>query len=300
MMVKGGEFAVHPAMIHRLSSLPLRAGIGLRADHFTQIRQERPDIGFLEVHPENFFGGGAHVEMLQDYSALYPLSFHAVGLSLGSVETVDQTYLMALVQLVDRIAPKVISDHVSWSASGNAHLGDLLPLPYTEETLRIVADNISRVQDALGRCILVENPSTYLAFTHSTFSEPEFLAALCERTGCGVLLDVNNVYVQSHNNGTELTEYFRMLPTDRVGEIHLAGHSERQYKNGLLLIDTHDHPVRDEVWALYTQATRVFGAVPTLIEWDRDLPMLAVLMDEAAKAEAIMQPCITEFCHAVA
>lgn len=287
-------------MTSRLSSLPLRAGIGLRAQHFTQIRAERPDIGFLEVHPENFFGGGAHVEMLQDYAALYPLSFHAVGLSLGSSEPVDAKHLAALAALVDRISPVVVSDHLSWSASGNAHLGDLLPLPYTEETLRVVADNISRVQDALGRHILVENPSTYLAFTHSTFSEPEFLTLLCECTGCGLLLDVNNIYVQSHNNGTDVSEYFRLLPKGKVGEIHLAGHSERQYEDSALLIDTHDHPVRDEVWALYAEAIAVFDAVPTLIEWDRNLPALAVLLDEAAKAEAIMQPQITELRHAVA
>lgn len=287
-------------MTSRLSSLPLRAGIGLRAEHFAQIHAERPDIGFLEVHPENFFGGGAHVEMLQDYAALYPLSFHAVGLSLGSSEPVDAKHLAALAGLVERIVPAVVSDHVSWSASGNAHLGDLLPLPYTEETLCMIADNICRVQDALGRRILVENPSTYLAFNHSTFSEPEFLAALCERTGCGVLLDVNNMYVQSHNNGTDAAEYFRLLPADKVGEIHLAGHSERPYEGSMLLIDTHDHPVRDEVWALYAQAITAFGAVPTLIEWDRNLPALAVLLDEAAKAEAIMQPQITELRHAVA
>ncbi len=270
------------------SPLPVRAGIGLRSKHHGEIITRKPDIGFLEIHPENYFGGGMHVDLLTDYARHYPISFHGVGLSLGSMEPLDPRHINALKALAERIKPAVISDHVSWSASGNAHLGDLLPLPYTQETLNVVAGHIMDVQEALGRSILVENPSTYLAFTHSTMSEPEFLARLVEHTGCGLLLDINNIYVQCHNNGGTPQVYFDAVDPASVGEIHLAGHTESDYGETTLLIDTHDDVVRDEVWALYADALEVFGPTPTLIEWDRDLPELDVFLGEAAKAEEIM------------
>lgn len=274
---------------HGFSSLPARAGIGLRSAHFRQIRNERPDIGFLEVHPENFFGGGAHVEMLEDYATLYPLSFHGVGLSLGSAGRLDAQHVNALRALVERVRPTLVSDHVAWSASGNAHLSDLLPLPYTKESLSVVADHIAQVQDALGRRMLVENPSTYLAYAHSTMREPEFLAALCERTGCGLLVDVNNIFVQCHNVGGDPEEYFSVIAPASVGELHLAGHTERVYGEEKILIDTHDAPVCDAVWQWYERAVECWGRVPTLIEWDQSLPALEVLLEEAGKAERVMK-----------
>lgn len=279
---------MHSYPSHGFSSLPPRAGIGLRSAHFKHIREERPDVGFLEIHPENFFGGGVHVEMLAEYAALYPLSFHGVGLSLGSAGALDKNHIRALKQLAERIRPAIVSDHVSWSASGNAHLSDLLPLPYTEETLRIVAGHIDEVQQALGRKILVENPSTYLAFSHSTMSEPEFLAALVERAGCGLLVDVNNIYVQAHNIGARPQEYFSVLKGEWIGEMHLAGHTRRHEGDAEILIDTHDDVVCKEVWGLYEQAVAHWGAKPTLIEWDQKLPALEVLIGEAEKAERIM------------
>lgn len=279
---------IHSYPSHGFSSLPARAGIGLRSAHFRQIREERPDVGFLEIHPENFFGGGAHVEMLADYAEYYPLSFHGVGLSLGSAGALDKNHIRALTQLAERIRPAAVSDHVSWSASGNAHMPDLLPLPYTEETLRIVAEHIDEVQQALGQKILVENPSTYLAFAHSTMREPEFLAALVARTGCGLLVDVNNIYVQAHNVGARPEEYFSVLQGEWIGEMHLAGHTRRDEGDAEILIDTHDDVVCDAVWDLYEQAVANWGALPTLIEWDQKLPALEVLLGEAEKAEHIM------------
>lgn len=271
------------------SPLPLRAGIGLRSAHYETMREAMPDVGFLEIHPENYFGGGVFVDLLEDYSRLYPLSFHCVGLSLGTAGELDKKHIRALKTLMNRINPAVVSDHVSWSATGNAHLGDLLPLPYTPETLAIISDHISEVQDALGRKMLVENPSAYLAYEHSSIGEPEFLASLCERTGCGLLLDVNNIYVQCNNNGGNPQEYFSTLAPELIGEIHLAGHHEWYYGDVRMLIDTHDRLVRDEVWALYADAIRAFGRKPTLIEWDSDLPEVAVLAEEAKRADAWME-----------
>lgn len=277
-----------PSFCHGFSSLPARAGIGLRAPHVQQILAERPNTGFLEVHPENFFGGGAHVDMLSECARSYPISFHGVGLSLGSAGALDARHLRALAALVARIKPAIVSDHASWSASGNAHLPDLLPLPYTSETLTTIVAHIQRVQDLLGRRILVENPSTYLAFTHSTMSEPEFLAAMVERSGCGLLVDVNNIFVQCHNLGGDPQEYFDRIAPEWVGEIHVAGHTERTYGEKTLLIDTHDALVRDGVWALYEQAIRCWGRMPTLVEWDRDIPALEVVLGEAEQADRRM------------
>lgn len=266
-----------------------RAGIGLRSKHYSALLETQPDIGWLEVHAENFFCGGYHRKALREVRQLYPVSIHAVGLSLGSTLPVDKHHLEQLAQLVEEIAPIFVSDHASWSRSGNAHLNDLLPLPYHEESLQALCNNIERVQDRLKRSILIENPTTYLQFTLSTMSEQEFLNEAVRRTGCGLLLDVNNVYVQSYNHGFKAEEYLQQLPLEAVKEMHLAGHVFRQAGQRELCVDMHNCPVKAEVWELYGQAVRRFGAVPTLVEWDADLPTLETLVSEAKKAEKILQ-----------
>lgn len=264
-------------------------GIGLRSVHYKALLDEQPSIGWLEVHPENYFCGGAHTYYLEKARERYPLSFHAVGLSLGSSEQVSRDHLQKLKMLADRFEPIRISDHASWSASGNAHLNDLLPFPYNQESIDVLCRNITITQEALGHIILLENPSTYLSFFESTMSEPAFLVEVARRSGCGLLLDVNNIYVQAHNHGSDAYLYLDSIPRDLVGEIHLAGHIRRQFNHGSLLVDTHNQCVCDEVWDLYIAAIQRFGAVPTLIEWDKDIPALCVLVGEAEKAEAILK-----------
>jgi uncharacterized protein len=274
------------------------AGIGLRHVHYADLIEEKPDIGWIEVHPENYFGGGAHRKALSHARALYPLSFHAVGLSLGSTERVSREHLKKFRELIDIFEPFQVSDHASWSLSGNAHLNDLLPLPYTEETLDVLCRNIEETQDVLGRRILVENPSTYLEFRDSMMPEWEFMNEAARRTGCGLLLDINNIFVQAHNHGFDAAFYLDQIHADSVLEIHLAGHTERDLGDGkTLLIDTHDNFVRSEVWALYDRAAARFGCVPTLIEWDQNLPSLSVLVAEAHKAQARMITAQTELHH---
>ena len=264
-------------------------GIGLRASHYREVIETKPAIGWLEVHPENYFGGGSHRHFLSQARELYPISFHAVGLSLGSVEQVNTVHLGRIRELIGLYEPYQVSDHASWSMSGNAHLNDLLPLPYTEETLTVLCRNIDRTQEYLGRRILVENPSTYLAFRESTMPEWEFMNQAAKRTGCGILLDVNNIYVQAHNHGLDAREYLRGIEVDHVGEIHLAGHTQRQTSNGaMMLIDTHNALVCAEVWELYRFVLQRTGILPTLIEWDQDLPPLQTLLDEVDRATACM------------
>jgi uncharacterized protein len=260
------------------------AGIGLRSGHYAALLEQKPAIGWLEVHPENYFCGGVHLHMLGKARELYPVSFHAVGLSLGSDHPVDAQHLRQLKTLVDRFDPVRVSDHASWSASGNAHLNDLLPLPYNEESLIALCRNIDVTQRVLGRQILIENPSTYVAFNHSTLSEAQFLVEAASLTGCGLLLDVNNIYVQAHNHGFDAYDYIEQIPRVLVQEIHLAGHISQAFAGGTLLVDTHDQPVCNGVWDLYLAAVRRFGAVPTLIEWDKNLPEFDVLVAEAVKA----------------
>lgn len=260
-------------------------GIGLRFAHYDALRDTRPATGFLEVHSENFFGGGYHLETLRELAADYPVSLHGVGLSLGSSEPVDVEHVAALKRLSEAISPVRVSDHASWSRSGNAHLGDLLPLPYTPQTLRALCDNIARVQDALGRTILIENPSTYLSFTDSVMREADFLMHAVARTGCGLLLDINNMVVQAHNIGVNPNAYLDALDGGVIGEIHLAGHIEQPVGDATMLIDTHSRPVSDPVWALYDDALARFGPLPTLIEWDKEIPDLPVLLGEAQQAQ---------------
>lgn len=265
-------------------------GIGLRHAHYRDVMETRPPVGWLEVHPENYFGGGEHRHYLFKARELYPISFHAVGLSLGSVERVSRKHLENIKELLTLYEPFQVSDHAAWSMSGNAHLNDLLPLPYTVESLSVLCRNIEETQDSLGRRILVENPSTYLSFSTSTMTEWDFMNEAARRTGCGILLDVNNIYVQSRNHGFDTADYISGIKKDFVREIHLAGQSEQETDNGpTVLIDTHDGLVRPEVWELYAQAIDRFGQIPTLIEWDQNFPPLSTLVAEAQKAAAIIK-----------
>lgn len=263
-------------------------GIGLRHPYYQDVLDNPPPVGWLEVHPENYFGGGPHHKFLEKARENYPLSLHAIGLSLGSNQPVSLEHLKEFKILIDRYQPFAVSDHASWSASGNAHLNDLLPLPYTQETLARLARNVAQTQEYFGRRIFVENPSTYIAFKENDMSEAEFMNALAACTGCGILLDINNIYVQAHNHGYDAKAYIETIKPEYVGEMHLAGHIEKEVEGGSLLIDTHSRPVKQGVWDLYAQAVRRFGAVPTLIEWDQDFPALDILVGEAKKAESII------------
>jgi uncharacterized protein (UPF0276 family) len=263
--------------------IPARAGIGLRAPHYRELLERQPDIGWVEVHSENYFGeGGQPHWFLERVRRDYPLSLHGVGLSLGSADPLSVEHLSSLKGLIERFEPGLVSDHMSWSAAGGRYLNDLLPLPYTEEALQVFCDHVAQAQEFLGRRMLIENPSSYVAYRHSTISEREFLCAVAERTGCGILLDVNNVYVSAMNHGFDPLAYLAAIPVAPVAEIHLAGFDQGQH----CLIDTHGKPVAEPVWALYAEAVKRFGSVPTLIEWDTDIPPLDVLLGEAAKADA--------------
>jgi uncharacterized protein (UPF0276 family) len=266
-------------------NLPPRAGIGLRAPHYRDVLETRPDIGWLEVHSENFFGrGGQPLRLLERVRELYPLSLHGVGLSLGSADGVSHDHLVQLKALAARFEPALLSDHLCWGAVGGRHLNDLLPLPYTEEALDVVCANVGRTQEFLAREILIENVSSYLQYADSSLDEWDFLAEVARRTGCGILLDVNNIYVSAVNHGFDALRYLDAIPAKRVREIHLAGFDS----NGLCLIDTHGQRVAGPVWNLYGEALTRTGAVPTLIEWDTDLPPLDTLLDEARKADDIL------------
>lgn len=262
----------------------MRTGIGLRAPHVDGILAEKPAVGFLEAHAENYFSiGGAPFEQLMACRALYPVSLHGVGLSLGSADGLDANHLQKLKNLVGAVDPLLVSEHIAWSAAGGKAVPDLLPLPYTQESLGIICRNIAHVQETLGRAILVENPSSYIAFEQSEMSEPEFISEIIKTTGCGLLLDVNNIYVGAHNLGFDAEDYIGALPKKAIGEVHLAGYQD----NGDVYIDAHNHPVYEPVWALYRAALKRFGAAPALIEWDRDLPSLQKLVAEAKKADDI-------------
>lgn len=269
--------------------IPAKAGIGLRAPHFEQIVEERPDIPWLEFHPENYLGGGAPYLYLERIRRNYPMSMHGVGLSLGSVGGLDKDHLDRLAALAARIQPGLISEHLSFARVDQAYLNDLLPLPYTEEALEQVVSNVQQAQDAFKRAILVENASAYMTFAASTMPEHEFLAEVCRRAGCKALLDVNNVYVNACNHGFDAAEFIAETPVDIVGEIHLAGHAVNTYDDGQeIRIDDHGSHVDAEVWALFAQAIQRMGRVPALIEWDSRIPALSVLQEEAARAEVIM------------
>lgn len=270
--------------------VPARAGVGLRFRHHQAVLDEKPAVPWFEVHTENYMGGGTASQYLDAIRRDYPLSLHGVGLSLGSADGLDAAHLARICATVRRFEPDLVSEHVAWSAVGGTYLADLLPLPMTEEALDVMCRHMDQVQDALGRPILVENPSTYLQFVHSIIPEWEFLAEITRRTGCGLLCDVNNIYVSACNHGWDPRAYLAALPPASIGEIHLAGHSVRQFEDGhTLRIDDHGSRVAPEVWTLYREALRRFGAVPTLIEWDTDVPALETLMQEAAIAEFALE-----------
>lgn len=270
--------------------IPARAGIGLRVPHYGAMLESLPRVGWLEVHAENYFvAGGKHIRFLERIRAHYPLSIHGVGLSLGSTDPLSTTHLTRIRSLIERFQPALVSEHISWGSVGGYYLNDLLPLPYTEEALRHMVERVAAVQDFLGRGILVENVSSYLQYRQSDIPEWEFVAELARRAGCGILLDVNNIYVNARNHGNNAALYIDHIPQDLVGEIHLAGFTVNALKGGELLIDTHSRPVCDDVWDLYDRAIGRFGARPTLIEWDQDLPPLEGLVAEAARADAILE-----------
>jgi uncharacterized protein (UPF0276 family) len=251
------------------------------------ILDRRPSLGWLEVHAENFMIGGPAVDALDRIRRDYTLSMHGVGLSLGSAHGIDANHLARLKAVCDRFEPAMVSEHLAWCVGDGIYLNDLLPVPFDAEALSIVRRNIERTQDVIKRPILIENLSSYVGFARSTMAEPEFLAELARRTGCGLLLDINNVFVSAQNLGFDPYAYIAALPAEAIGEIHLAGYAENETADGLVLIDNHGSQVAPEVWALYRAAIERIGARPTLIEWDSDLPPLATLMGEAMWADML-------------
>lgn len=274
----------------RPSLLPCAAGVSFKPQHFQSIAAEPPPLGFFEIHAENYMGaGGRPHAQLQYLRAHYALSIHGVGLSVGAAGPLDGDHLARLKHLCNRYDPQSISEHLAWSSHGGAFFNDLLPLPYMEETLAIVSAHVDQIQDTLQRQILLENPATYVRFTQSAISEMDFIAEVARRTGCGLLLDVNNVFVSAINHGTDPRAYIAGFPLDRVREIHLAGHAETNDGGSLLLIDAHGSFVSDPVMALYTEVIATAGPIPTLIEWDNDVPEWPQLLAEAQCAQAVLE-----------
>jgi uncharacterized protein (UPF0276 family) len=272
------------------ATVPARAGAGLKSDHVAEILESGADIGFFEVHAENYMGAGGpphrHLEAIRER---YPLSLHGVGLSIGGEGPLDKEHLARLAQLNSRYEPGLFSEHLAWSTHDTVYYNDLLPVPYDRATLERVCDHIDEVQETVGRRMLLENPSTYIAFAQSTMSELDFLTEITRRTGCGLLLDVNNVFVSSTNHARSPEEYLAAFPMEAVGEIHLGGHAPDLDDAGRpLLIDAHDRAVDAAVWRLYESVIRQHGAMPTLIEWDNDVPVWQVLFAQAQEADQIL------------
>ncbi len=276
----------HPA------ALPDHVGIGYKAQHFADLTTAPGPVKWLEIHAENYMGdGGRPLAQLHALAGSFPISVHGVGLSIGGEAPLDPDHLARLRHLCDWLQPASFSEHLAWSTHGDHFLNDLLPLPYTEATLARVAAHIDQVQEALGRRMLLENPSTYLAFTESTMDEVTFLSEIAKRTGCGLLLDVNNVFVSATNQQWDPVAYIDAFPLAQVGEIHLGGHDAETDEHGApLLIDSHGCEVVDPVWSLYAHTIAQGGTKPTLIEWDNDVPDFPVLRDEAARAASILTP----------
>lgn len=282
------------------AALRTLAGIGLRHPHLEDLI-ERPPAGlaWVEVHTENYMAeGGPRLRQLELVRERYALSFHGVGLSLGSADPPDPAHLARIKALADRFEPALMSEHVAWSVEGGHYLNDLFPIPYTEEALELVGRNIRVAQDALGRRLLVENPSSYLRFVDSTMPECLFVAELVRRSGCGLLLDVNNVHVSARNHGFDVGDYLAAMPGDAVGEYHLAGHAEVEVDGVPLLIDDHASRVAPAVWGLFEQALAAFGPRPTLVEWDNAIPPLAVLLEERAAAQGRLERAAGPLAHA--
>ena len=272
--------------------LPARAGVGYKPQHFQALVEAPGAVGWLEIHAENYMGdGGRPLAQLRALADRFAMSVHGVGLSIGGEGALDEDHLARLKHLCDWLRPASFSEHLAWSIHGDAYFNDLLPLPYTAATLTRVCDHIDRVQEVLARPMLLENPSTYLAFTESTMDEVTFLSEIARRTGCGLLLDVNNVFVSATNQGWDPVAYVDAFPLDKVGEIHLGGHDEDEDEHGApLLIDSHGREVVDPVWALYAHTLARGGARPTLIEWDNNVPEFPALEAEAARAESLLAP----------
>jgi uncharacterized protein len=269
----------------RPGPIPACAGVGLRAIHHDAFVSERPAVGWIEAHTENYFHeGGVAVRALERARADYPLSLHGVGLGLGSADGIDREHLARVKEAIARFEPALVSEHACWGHSGGEFFNDLLPLPYTDEAVELLARQVDEAQHTLGTRLLIENVSAYVAFEHSRLHEWEFLTAVAERSGCGLLLDVNNVYVSSKNLGLDARAFIEGLPVGSVGEIHLAGHS----RNGAVLIDDHGSRVCEEVWQLYRHAVERFGALPTLIEWDANIPALSTLVAESQRADRVL------------
>jgi uncharacterized protein (UPF0276 family) len=271
-------------------SIPLRAGVGLKPQHYRDILDGAPDIGWFEIHAENYMGaGGPPHAYLTAIRERYPVSLHGVGLSIGGSGPLDKDHLARLKALIDRYQPSLFSEHLAWSSHDTVYLNDLLPLPYTDETLATVCDHVDEVQETLQFRMLLENPSTYVAFAETSMSEVDFLREIVRRTGCGLLLDVNNVFVQAANHGIDATAYLDSFPAAHVGEIHLGGHAEDADDDGsALLIDDHGRAVADPVWRLYAHALSRTGVQPTLIEWDNDVPDWPTLFAEAKRADLVI------------
>jgi hypothetical protein len=277
-----------------------RAGIGLRLPHIAEVVATRPSVGWLEIHPENFLANPHGLELLTNLARDYPISVHSVGISIGSADGIDRAHLTRLRALVDRLNPVLVSGHLAWSALGGAYLNDLLPLPYSEETLHVVAAHLAEVQDVLGRAYVIENPSTYVSLATSTMTELQFLQALVDATGCRLLCDVSNIYLSGHNMRYDPYGFIDGFPAAAVAELHLGGFSpedDEATPGGTLLVDTHAAAVAEPAWELYAHAIRRFGPQPTIVEWDNDLPALTVLCGEAARADHVRKDA-SEDCHA--
>jgi uncharacterized protein len=266
-------------------------GVGLRRQHYSQVLETRPKVDWFEVISENFMvAGGRALEVLEAVRANYPIAMHGVSMSIGSTDPLDRNYLRQLRDLARRFEPAWISDHLCWTGVGGHNLHDLLPLPYTDEAIRHVVGRIRQVQEMLERPILIENVSSYMSFADSTMSEWDFISTIATEADCGILLDINNIYVSAFNHRFDPIAYIDAMPADRVVQYHLAGHTD----HGTHLLDTHDHPVRDEVWALYERAARRFGAVSALVEWDDNIPEFAELAATADRAREIFNANATE------
>lgn len=273
-------------------AVPPRAGVGLKPAHYAAILASDPDVGWFEIHAENYMGaGGPPHRYLTAIRERYPLSLHGVGLSIGAAKPLDKDHLQRLRALNQRYQPGLFSEHLAWSSHDTTFLGDLLPVPYNAETLARVADHIDEVQETVGRRMLLENPSTYVAFVESTMSETDFLAEVVRRTGCGLLLDVNNIHVSATNQHYDPLAYLEAFPVAHVGEIHLAGYAPATDDHGEpLLIDAHDRPIDPVVLRLYERAIALTGPLPTLVEWDNDVPDWPTLLAEANRVEAVLGP----------
>ena len=270
--------------------MPTSAGIGLRLPHIEEAVATQPSVGWLEIHPENFLANAHGTELLVTLADHYPISVHTVGVSVGTASGIDRRHLARVRALVDRVDPVLVSGHLAWSTHGAEYLNDLLPLPYDQETLALVSDQLAEVQDGLGRPFLLENPSSYVGFAGSTMTEVQFLNELVDRTCCRLLCDVSNVYLSAHNMGYDAHAYLDGLPAEAIGELHLGGFTREEDEatpGSDVLIDSHATRVAEPAWDLYAYAVRRFGRSPTLIEWDNDIPGLSSLLDEARRANDV-------------